>query len=214
MKLFSIRSADITQEDRDLVRSCFPGRFAKAERLLRQEDRLTAVGAGVLLHEVLGITDERLIQKTEEGKPYLAGGPQFSLSHSVDRCILAVSKKRIGADIEKMDGGNLLAAEASLTPRERKWTEASPLNRFHILWTRKESVSKAVGGFSDPREAEVLEERRPDGLYLASAIWEGFALSVCADEKPGSLIPVDIRRSRDTFLGMKTDLVALQEVDE
>ena len=207
MKLFSIHSTVITEEDRALVRSCFPQRFEKAGRLLRQQDRLTAIGAGVLLYEVLGITDERLIKKTEEGRPYLAGGPQFSLSHSADRCILAVSKKRIGADIEIMDGGNLLAAEASLTALERKWIETSPLNRFHILWTRKESLYKAVGGFSDPREAEVLEDRRPDGLYLASAIREGFALSVCAEEKPGSLAPLDIRRSRDAFLKLKTDLV-------
>ena len=68
-------------------------------------------------------------------------------------------------------------------------------------------ASGHVGGFSDPREAEVLEDRRPDGLYLASAIREGFALSVCAEEKPGSLAPLDIRRSRDAFLKLKTDLV-------
>lgn len=179
MKLFVLDAENVSEEDISLVRARFPRRYERAMRLVKNEDRLASIAAGALLWRVLG-ADESMIITAAEGRPYLAEGPEFSLSHSRGRCVLAVSDTRIGVDIEWMDESDLIAAGAALTEAELEWIAPDPLERFHILWTRKESIYKAVGGFEDPRDIEALDGRLPAELIIKSTVAEGFALSVCS----------------------------------
>ena len=198
MRIYRLDGAELTEAELRLVRERFPRRWARASRLLREEDRLELLAAGVLLHGVLGISDEEQIRRTAEGKPWLEAGPAFSLSHSGGRCVLAVGEGPLGVDLERLDPGNLIAAEAALTEAELAWITPAPLERFHLLWTRKESVYKAVGGYRDPKQIEVLEGAGPGGLIVKSLLLEGFALSVCAGKEPGSLVPIPIRSPKIT----------------
>ena len=182
MRVYMLEADRVSAAKLAMVRERFPRRYARAMRYANPEDARTCIAAGVLLAAVLGIRDESLIRLTSEGKPYLDEGPAFSLSHSGNRCVLAVGAGRLGVDIERLAPDNLIAARAALTERELDWISAALLERFHLLWTMKESVYKAVGGYTDPRQISVLDGL-PDGLFLSSRIFDGYALSVCSEEE-------------------------------
>lgn len=183
MKLYMLKTEELSPAEIQLLRLCFPKRSARAQRMLRQEDRLQILGAGLLLHDALGIVDEDCLRVSSEGRPYLEQGPSFSLSHSGGRCVLAVGEGRIGVDLEKLQPSNLLAAQAALTAEELAWIQPQPIERFHILWTRKESLYKAQGGYRDPKQIPALEGRQPPVLRLFSSLTEGYALSLCTEEE-------------------------------
>ena len=191
MKLFLLDTAFVSEEDAAIVKKLFPKRYERAQRMASPQERLSLIAAGVLLGGVLGLCGHDLLF-TPQGRPYAPGRPAFSISHSGGRCVLAVGKGRLGVDIEKLDEGNLLAAPAALTAAELEWISHCPNERFHLLWTRKESVFKAAGGFSDPKDIEAPEGARPFGLNLKSVLFEGFALSVCSDEEIKSIEPEPI----------------------
>lgn len=202
MKLLRLDIRDMTEQDVRLVRERFPERWKRASRLAKREDQFELIAAGALLYYALG-ADESEIRTDAHGRPFISDGPYFSLSHSGGHCVLALSGMRIGVDTEKLDGSNLIAAEASLTAEELEWIKPEPLERFHLLWTRKESIFKAVGGFDDPKRIPALEGRAPYGFSIGSTIAEGFALSVCSEEKIGSLQPTKITRKTSISIGGK-----------
>lgn len=192
MRLLYYDAEDVTDDDADFVRERFPFRYKRAARLAKQTDRLCVIAAGVLLYRALGVDESRL-ELAPGGKPYICGGPEFSISHSGGRCVLAVGEGRIGVDIERLDESNLIAAEAALTREELLWTAAEPLARFHLLWTRKESIFKAVGGFEDPKQIPALEGSLPSGLFVKSTLLSGYALSVCSAERLDDIDPISIK---------------------
>ena len=193
MKLFMLDYNDVCEDDIRAVRALFPKRFERAARFSNKGEGAGVIAAGVLLWRVLGIKDERDVLFNAEGKPYLPDGPEFSISHSGGLCVLAVSDGPIGVDIEKLDESNLIAAPASLAKEELEWIAPAPIERFHLLWTRKESIYKALGGFTDPRQIPALEERLRNGLCVNSTLLDGRALSVCCREA-GGLMPESIIR--------------------
>ncbi len=186
MKLILLDVNSISERDELLLKERFPKRFARAARFTRKTDRLETLGAGLLLWRVLG-ADESAISVGANGKPRIPGGPEFSLSHSSGHCIIAAAQKPVGADIERIDESGLIAAPAALTEEELLWIRGDPAARFTLLWTRKESVYKAVGGYAGPRDIPSLDGRIPEGLFLWSAVSDGFAISVCSEEDPGEL---------------------------
>ena len=194
MELFLLDAAELSAEDTELLRRRFPKRWERARRMANRIDGRSVLAAGLLLCRVLGVERENSLLYTPEGRPSLAGGPDFSLSHSGGRCVLAVGRGRVGVDLEKLDPGNLIAAEAALRPEELAWIAPAPCERFHVLWTRKESIYKALGGFSDPREIPALDGCLPAGLCVRSTVEDGFALSVCTDGEPVEAGPLAIKR--------------------
>jgi phosphopantetheinyl transferase len=88
------------------------------------------------------------------GKPEIADGRatvRFSLSHSHEMALVAVSEFEVGVDLEwaaRAVEADPLAASV-LTPHElRNYDETPPERRRRVLvtaWTRKEAVAKAVG---------------------------------------------------------------------
>lgn len=120
------------------------------------------------------------------GKPYLAGGDFFSLSHSGDYVILAVAGCRVGVDIEKVvSSAGFLEADC-LTDQERAWLSEENSDRaFFELWTGKESVMKATGlGFRlSPKSVDVAPSAR--GFYNVLGKdwflqWRDFLTAPCA----------------------------------
>ena len=181
----------VAEKDIALVRERFPERYRRACLRADRRDSLSVMAGGVLLFRALGVRRESELS-CEGGRPYLPGGREFSLSHSGGRCAIAVSGERIGLDIELMDPGNLIAAPAALTEEELEFMRGDPLRRFHLLWTRKESVFKAVGGYDDPKPIPALDGRAPRGVHFTSGFFDGYAVSVCSAEEPGQIIPKNI----------------------
>ena len=88
--------------------------------------------------------------RAEEGKPALAGGgPQFNISHSGERVVLAVADEPIGVDIEGprtvSDARELAARFFAAEERQRVETAADVQATFLEIWTAKEAVIKATG---------------------------------------------------------------------
>ena len=116
--------------------------------------RRLSLAASLLL--VRALSDEGLctdeIELTEYGKPCLPQLPDFhfSLSHSGNMVLCAVSDEEVGCDIE--------LPRRFFHPAEQEWLfsqpEAEQSTAFFRLWTCKESFLKALGlGLSLPLDS-------------------------------------------------------------
>jgi len=130
-----------------------------------QQEAEHRAGRALLCH-VLGC-GEKDIHIHENGKPYLPGGPCFSISHSGGLILLAVSDLgEIGCDVEE-------SARAVRNPEAIRRKIAGPGEEeipLLELWVKKEAEYKAGG---------------PGSMYYP-AMPEGFIAAVCcrAEEKP------------------------------
>ena len=123
-----------------------------------------------ILYYAFGIKcAEKLISKTEKGKPYINGADfDFSVAHTDDVAIAAACGKgkeakglfcidrdvsKIGIDIEdverKLDSKYIkLISEKLFSGKEREYLAPGTngeKQRFLEIWTRKESIVKATG---------------------------------------------------------------------
>lgn len=165
-----------------------PQRTIRAGCYLRREDQLRCLGAGALMHRVLGI-DERDLRYSPTGKPYVPGRGGFNISHGGDWIVLCAGDGPVGIDIEPMEPKNLELAQQVTTADEWRWMQEDPLIRFHLLWTCKESILKATGlGLqADPAQLSVLpldSPKRLDGTpwHTAWMLHDGCAITCAATE--------------------------------
>ena len=161
-----------------------PERRAKAEACRKPDDRLRCAAAGLLLLQILHVGADRPLAYSACGKPFLPGGPQFSLSHSGSYAVLAVDSMPLGIDIEAPRTVSPLLRQRCFTPEEQHWAGDDD-SRYLQLWTRKESVMKASGrGFSlAAREIGVLGDTVcADGRvwHPQSCVLDGCPLSAAA----------------------------------
>ena len=119
-------------------------RREKAERYVKEEDRILSFMTGLMLDKIIGVSDENSLLYSENGKPYVEHGPFFSISHSGKIAVLAVSEKEIGVDIEKPRNIDKNIVKRCFTVEEAKFTEDFS-ERFTRIWTLKEAVSKFFG---------------------------------------------------------------------
>jgi len=119
---------------------------------------LRSLGAGLLLRHYIG---EGPFSYGEFGKPYLPGGPPFSLSHGGELVVLAVGEQgtELGVDVERTDRSwRGAVARRLFTQEEQRWLNGSS-ERFFRLWTRKEAVLKCRGsGFSRLAVFSVMDD--------------------------------------------------------
>lgn len=131
-----------------------------------------------LLGEHLGLDPRTLVfEQNEFGKPWLAHHPSvhFSLSHSGDEAILAVSDTLVvGADIERVRAlEHIDLARRYFHPNEVAAIEKpasleEQLRAFFGTWTLKEAVVKSLGtGLSIPLDTfEVSIATSPPTMVL------------------------------------------------
>lgn len=134
---------------------------AKAERFRRAGDRARYIASHALLRLVLSAyagAPPRALQfeRDARDKPRLAPGAaravNFSLAHSGDRALVAVTRDRpVGVDIEEIRADLEVAelAKSVLSPSEFRELERSSIGRRRLFlfqsWVRKEAVLKASG---------------------------------------------------------------------
>lgn len=142
---------------------------ARAAAFAFPADRRRWVGARRALRALLAAYEERdpealAITVAPGGKPRLAGGPPFSMSHAGPWALVAFSAGLpVGVDVEPARDLPDLAALAArvLGPTERAAWEALAADArreaFYRAWTRKEALLKAHGsGLAiEPALAEV-----------------------------------------------------------
>jgi len=204
--LYRMYARDISDTELALLRQCMPQRMKKTDAFRSEEGRALSAAAGYLMWTVLGLEEEAQIRFTEHGKPYAAGYPPFSVSHSRGLAVLAAADPgrkeqaghdlpvtQLGADVEQIRDRHLAVERRAFVQEEREWLEKAAdhqerLERFYRLWTLKESVIKADGrGLGmDMRSFEVLGlmegrilEVAGDRYSACSLREEDYMISVC-----------------------------------
>ena len=129
---------------------------ARQRRVLscrKEEDAARLTGAGLLLRRALmdaGIPAEnQIFSENEWGKPYLPGGPEFSLSHAGEFAVCAVDGFAVGVDIETARITDAVT-ERFFHPDEVSFLRSLPVSEQADarcrLWTAKEAYTKYLGG--------------------------------------------------------------------
>ena len=140
-------------------------RQKKADKLVSAIDKARSVGAGAVLRFAIEDAteynyDNLTVLTDKNGKPYIKNNPfYFSLSHSGDYAVCAISDTPIGVDIEQ---------ERELTENFKKRFAESILE-----WTKKEAKGKLTGkGFFDTSDGNFVYTHKHE---------DGYVITVCSD---------------------------------
>ena len=189
--VYSANIRDIASYAPDLMKRItrvFPDRARKIQGYVMEDDRLRSLAAGLLLDAALG---GREILYGEHGKPCVAGGAHFSVSHSGDYAILATDTEPVGIDIEQWSDGDYAAmSRVSFHEDERAMVERDACAQtFFDIWTLRESYIKMLGiGFSaDTSSFHVTIEGRCASIFpncgahlrLYDCL-DGYSVAVCS----------------------------------
>jgi 4'-phosphopantetheinyl transferase len=181
---------------------------ARAARFRFPRDRRRFVVRRARLRQLLGAwvghAPEALVfTENSHGKPILADGPPFSLSHSADMMMLAIGDADVGCDIEWIDptlDWPPLAA-TFFTTSERAALAALPpeaaRRAFFACWARKEAFVKALGlGLSWPLDAFDVSVSATPALLSGGEGWAiceapaipGYATAIVAGDDTAPLV--------------------------
>lgn len=164
MEIHTIRLSEIRSSEGKLIACADKQRREKALRFLHKDDRLRSLAAGYLMKKFLPHFSEDRLCFGKDGKPFLKGGPAFSVSHGGEYVVLAIDEKAegVGVDVEPIAGMEVYRPilQSYATPNEQRAIGNDALKAVWI-WTRKESLYKTYGeGVSDFLELpETLEDR-------------------------------------------------------
>lgn len=135
------------------------------------------------------LNGDTVIDKNKNSKPYFKDYPdiRFSISHSADLVVLAMSESEVGVDIEKIkprDYQGIVDRHFS----EGENAEVSDLNGFLKVWTKKEAFLKLTSeGLAGLPNADVSKPYEYNGRALKFTsldIFEGYIGAVVAYEQP------------------------------
>lgn len=148
MEIRKINIRTISEKEYSEIIRFFPETAEKIKNYRPADKKRTLAGRFLLknmIKEIYGREDFSLVFN-ENGKPLL-DFCFFSISHSEDVAVCAVSDFPVGADIQYM-GGFVKRKEYMLfTDAESGYVnQHDSENRFYTLWTMKEAYIKAIGG--------------------------------------------------------------------
>ncbi len=177
-------------------------RRQRADRYLRQEDRLRCIAADALLRyalqKELGLTEFTVLQEPL-GKPRIQDAPEFhyNLSHSGNLAVIAWGDSEAGVDVEqiRMDEGKEKLARRFFTPEEQAFvfkTDEGIPERFYQIWTGKESYLKYLGtGLQKSLTSFDIFSTAP---AIRSWIRDGYCISLCAEDMPVTFSHVTVEQ--------------------
>lgn len=140
--------------ERDIVFLYF---FAADDGRTTEEKIVAAVGEYAKIRNIPPLAHPA-VQRTERGKPYIAGdqGIGVSVSHSGEWFVCALTEGAVGVDIEQHKQAKeqhisevrnrfMQIAKRFFHPQEAAFVEQDPHSRFYTVWTAKESYVKYTG---------------------------------------------------------------------
>ena len=189
-----IAGSDSLIEKSDKILDSVSDRYRqKYNELKTEQQRSGALAAALLLMFFAGIGAEDEVLCNEYGKPYLPGKPEFSISHSDDFAVLAVSGDQpVGVDIERI---------GRVTPRViRKVSnmDAASSSELDLAleWTRVEArlKLKGTGFYADPLKYE------GKSLFYSSCAYDGHCITCAtASEHTVTVDRVDFKIEEDSI---------------
>lgn len=180
---YNINNLSCSDAD-EWFRSMSAERQAEVMRLVSNKKRMAKIAADRICRNAIsgfcGIVPEEIVfTKNSFGKPFAENLPvHFSISHSGDMVVCAVSDKEIGIDIEKIKPYNLRAAEKFAAPSELDYISSCE-NGFFEIWTLKEAYFKCIGTGLGADIKNVSFEVNPSGIICSE---NGFELSFQSQE--------------------------------
>lgn len=129
--------------------------------------------------------DERLLARTEAGKPYFGDPhlPRFNLTHTQNFCAVAVGNAEVGIDAEVRIPRKTDAIRRRLTDEERR-------EDFFRLWTAKEAYIKLRGttlASALPslvyRDGKLYEHGAPIDVFLYQTEIQTCCISICSEQE-------------------------------
>lgn len=140
-KVFEEKLKDMDEERAD-----------KVNRLRVTADKLRCLGAGLLIKFIREKYDIREdVQIDKFGKLHFQNSNvHFNISHSGSYVIAAVSKHKIGVDIQRIQKDKHRIAEKNFLPSECNYINSTDVEteiqqRFCEIWTIKEAYLKNIG---------------------------------------------------------------------
>ena len=200
------------ESDRDAVMSVLgDDERLRADRFGSKPARHTFSQVRIALRSILAEYADRApaalrFEYGRWGKPSLSGAPgvHFSVSHSGDAAVVAVSANPLGVDIEEIRPVTAEVLEESLTREERTRVRVAhdPLVSFYAHWTLKEAYLKACGvGLNVPLHSLQVtpgESSRIGRFCLTNfCICDGFAAAVAVELEPAASPPSVLVRDWD-----------------
>ena len=154
-----------------------------------------------LIRECLG-REDLIIERTDKGKPYIAGpdpaGCCISVSHSEGAFALLLSDRNVGLDIQYCRDVKADRIAARCFPAEEAAyvAEDSSGSRFFTLWARKEAYSKYTGlGMEQIMNKEPVPDDR-EVLFMDLRLEDGCYCSICSEQlEEGGQKPDEIQIS-------------------
>ena len=171
-------------------------RREKLERITAPKAYAESLGAERLLMAALqdlGLpAGEPLATCGEAGKPALQDGPEFSLSHSGERVLCALSDQTVGADLQQLKPYNPALARRFFSKAETAWLEElrERDQAFSLLWSLKESYVKLLGSgiagvhldsFTVCIDQEGHAQIPSSGVKLWYTVTDGYVMTFCSD---------------------------------
>ena len=156
------------------------------ERVLRvtaPHRRLQTIAGDHLARVALGVKSGKApveihIHRTENGKPYAEEGC-FSISHSGDLVVCALSECAVGVDVEQIRAVPEKVAQRYFSEGERHLLQRSRgrKNVFWRIWTGKEALCKLSGeGLAGIGTCD--SALPPEGVRLTTDFNDGYVITV------------------------------------
>ena len=170
----------------------------------QEKSRRQSMGVGLLLQKVLALyhMQDSDVFVDEHGKPKVER-LEFSLSHSGNLVLCAVSEEPVGCDVEEIRKAPERVAERYFSCGEQEYlsqfAEEEYDRAFFRLWTMKESYVKMTGeGMGLPfsvyellvdacaslgyeSSARVLRNGEVQDCYISEISLQGYIISICAE---------------------------------
>lgn len=195
MKIYKCNISDVTQNELDVwYDEMSEERKSEVMRMVNEKKKISKIISDHLcrkaVSEFCDASQEKIVFiKNNHGKPYAKNLPvYFSVSHSSDTVVCAVSDKEIGIDIEKIKPFNPKAAKKFAVEKELEYIGRNK-NGFFEIWTLKEAYFKCIGtglgadiknvSFEILQDKIICSDSRYECLFFEAE--DGYICSVCKE---------------------------------
>lgn len=191
IKVFFADVSELNLADGKLLNSIAPQRRDMINQISNPKQKALSAGASLILTSALaefGINASmENIAYNQHGKPYLKDHPDvhFSLSHSVNIAMCAVSDTTVGCDVQYVKNITARVAKRFFTPNEQsKIANATDAqDEFTRIWVLKESYVKYLGlGISACPLTSFDIDEIASTVILTEHSFADYRAAVCSDQ--------------------------------
>ena len=182
--------SDIVQNE--MMKDLSSERRERVQRYRSEIDRKIGIYAEVLVRCIIcmrsGVNYKEISFKASRtGKPFLTGFPyyEFSISHTRNAVVAAVSDKPVGVDVERIRDIDIGITKRVFSDNELAALDTAPDKnlKFFELWTKKEALVKYHGtGLTNALKTLDVTGSLSSGRF-ESHIMGDYFVSICSGDE-------------------------------